>query len=283
MKKLKTLFIAIMVIVTAVVATAILAGCTKYEFTEAVVNRAEGQEEMYAFCVQKGNSTLLAQINAFFAKEETKTLINKSLEYHEGDKGEGTQTPVDASILSDNTGKTITMVTEAGFAPYEYIGSGKGSVQGYVGLDVDLMIQFCEDNNYKLAIKDTEFDSIFLELGENKEEAVNYIGAAGITIKPARKEKVDFATPYITTYQAIISSKENGYKTLDQLAGLNIGVQAGTTGQDIAEEYNKTAENDKKIKKIKDYSQVMQAFLDLKAGRIAAVIIDEAVAMQLVK
>ena len=161
------------------------------------------------------------------------------------------------------------------------------------GLNVGLNVDFISgpitnydgtaDNNYKLAIKDTEFDSIFLELGENKEEAVNYIGAAGITIKPARKEKVDFATPYITTYQAIISSKENGYKTLDQLAGLNIGVQAGTTGQDIAEEYNKTAENDKKIKKIKDYSQVMQAFLDLKAGRIAAVIIDEAVAMQLVK
>lgn len=283
MKKFKTLFIATIVLVTTVVSVCILGGCTKYDFTEAVVNRAEGQEEMYAFCVQKGNTALLTQINAFFAKEETSALIEKSLAYHEGGKSEGAAVPVDASILADNTGKTITMVTEAGFAPYEYSGSGKGSVEGYVGLDVDLMIQFCEDNNYKLAIKDTEFDSIFLELGKDKDKAVNYIGAAGITIKPARKEKVDFATPYITTYQAIISSKENAYKTLDQLAGLNIGVQAGTTGQDIAEDYNKNASQDKQIKKIKDYSQVMQAFLDLKAGRIAAVIIDEAVAMQLVK
>ena len=133
MKKFKSLFISVMVLVTAVVATTILAGCTKYEFTKAVALRAEDQElEEYAFAVKKGNTAMIDKLNAFFSLDSTKQLIDKSLEYHTGVTQEK---PITASVLNDNTGAEITMVTEAGFAPYEYEGGGEGAVNQVIGVD----------------------------------------------------------------------------------------------------------------------------------------------------
>lgn len=280
MKKFKSLFIAIMVLVTAVVATTILAGCTKYEFTKAVALKAEDQElEEYAFAVKKGNTEMLNKLNAFFSLDSTKELIENSLKYHTGVIQEK---PIKASVLSDNTGAEITMVTEAGFAPYEYEGGGEGAVNQVIGVDVDLMIAFAEANNFKLKLKNTEFKSVIPEVSSND----MYIGAAGITVTEERKEKVDFANSYIKTIQYIISDQANSYKTIDQLAGLKVGFQASTTGQFVIEDFNKAvAEGEIDAKKIADksYDKVMAAYQDLKNGKIAAIVIDEYVALGLVE
>lgn len=280
MKKFKSLFISVMVLVTAVVATTILAGCTKYEFTEAVALRAEDQElEEYAFAVQKGNTEMLDKLNAFFSLDSTKELIEKSMDYHTGVSQEK---PIKASVLNDNTGAEITMVTEAGFAPYEYEGGGEGAINQVVGLDVDLMIAFAEANNFKLKLLNTEFNSVIPEVAKSKMS----IGAAGITVTEKRKEQVDFANPYIKTIQYIVSDKANSYKTIDQLAGFKVGFQASTTGQFVIEDFNKAvAEGEIDAKEIveKSYGKVMAAYQDLKKGKIAAIVIDEYVAIGLVE
>lgn len=280
MKKFKSLFISVMVLVTAVVATTILAGCTKYEFTKAVALRAEDQElEEYAFAVKKGNTAMLDKLNAFFSLDSTKQLINKSLEYHTGVTQEK---PITASVLNDNTGAEITMVTEAGFAPYEYEGGGEGAVNQVIGVDVDLMIAFAEANNFKLKLKNTEFKSVIPEVAGDD----MYIGAAGITVTEERKKQVDFANPYIKTIQYIISDEANSYKTIDQLAGLKVGFQASTTGQFVVEDFNKAVEEgeiDAKAIAEKSYDKVMAAYQDLKNGKIAAIVIDEYVAIGLVE
>lgn len=282
MKKFKTLFIAAIVLVTAVIAATLLVGCTKYEFTEAVAERMTDQEiEEYAFAVQKGNTTLLNQLNDFFAMDTTTELIGKSLNYHTG--VDISEKPISADVLKDNTGKVITMVTEAGFAPYEYEGGGEGAVSKVVGVDVDLMIAFCATYNYKLKVLNTSFNSIIPEV----QKSDSAIGAAGITINNKRKEQVDFATPYIETIQYIISDKNNAYKTMADLAGLKVGIQSGTTGElFVVDEFNKQVEaGDIKAKKIikRPYDKVMAAYQDLKNGKIAAVVIDEYVAKGLVE
>ncbi|MDE6565654.1 MAG: ABC transporter substrate-binding protein, partial [Clostridia bacterium] len=276
-----TLFIALMVLVTAAVATTILVGCTKYEFTEAVALEMTDQEiEEYAFAVKKGNTTLLNQLNEFFALNSTSELIEKSLKFH---TGVTTEAPMDASILNDNTGDEITMVTEAGFAPYEYEGAGKGAVNKVIGIDVDLMIAFAEANNYKLKLINTEFKTIIAEVDKSDKA----IGAAGMTVNEERLEKVDFATPYIETIQYIISDKANSFTTTEQLAGLKVGVQNSTTGEYyVVDAFNKAIDDGEisaeKINK-KGYDKVMAAYNDLKKGKIAAIVIDEYVAKGLVE
>ena len=54
---------------------------------------------------------------------------------------------------------TLVMVTEAGFAPYEYYENGE-----IVGVDVDIAKQIAKKLGKELEIKDVAFDSIVLEL-----------------------------------------------------------------------------------------------------------------------
>ena len=50
---------------------------------------------------------------------------------------------------------TIVMVTEAGFAPYEYYEDGK-----IVGVDIDIAKEIANAVGKKLEVKDVAFDSI---------------------------------------------------------------------------------------------------------------------------
>ena len=53
----------------------------------------------------------------------------------------------------------LVMVTEAGFAPYEYYKGGE-----VVGVDVDIAKYIASSLNKKLVIKDVSFDSIINEV-----------------------------------------------------------------------------------------------------------------------
>lgn len=49
----------------------------------------------------------------------------------------------------------LIMVTEAGFAPYEYYDNGE-----IVGVDVDIANEIAKEMGKKLVVKDVAFDSI---------------------------------------------------------------------------------------------------------------------------
>ena len=71
-----------------------------------------------------------------------------------------------------NKNNELVMVTEAGFAPYEYYEDGK-----IVGGDVDIANEIAKKMGKKLVIKDVAFDSIINEVKSNKSD----FGAAGIS------------------------------------------------------------------------------------------------------
>ena len=280
MKKFKTLFIALMVLVTAAVATTILVGCNKAKVV--YYNIVQAEDEEYALGVAKKNTTLLAQINEFLAKDGTMEFVTTSIAFHNTDLDsiDYSKAPIKASILNDNTGATITMVTEATFAPYEYVlSSGDSQVNGVAGSDVDLMIKFCEEYNYKLKVQQIDFDSIVPEVSTDTTGLK--VAAAGMTVTPDRQEQISFSTPYTTTVQAIVSLESKSYKTLEELAGKTVAVQNGTTGHLMVKDYNSTAAEDKKIT-IKPFPAVTTALLELKQEGVEALIIDSLVAKSLV-
>ena len=116
---------------------------------------------------------------------------------------------------------TITVYTEAGFAPYEFIYNGE-----VVGVDIAIMQAVANKLGKKLIVTDVAFDTICTSVQGGKADA----GAAGITIRPDRAEMVDFSIPYSSTEQYIIVKTDNTtINTLEDLVGKNIGIQQGTT------------------------------------------------------
>ena len=116
---------------------------------------------------------------------------------------------------------TLTVYTEAGFAPYEFVYNNE-----IVGVDIEIVKAVAEELGKELVVKDVKFDTIVGAVKSGKAD----IGAAGITINDERKEEVAFSIPYSSTEQYVIVKADNTtIVNLDNLKGIKIGVQNGTT------------------------------------------------------
>ena len=123
--------------------------------------------------------------------------------------------------------ETLTVYTEAGFAPYEFFYEGE-----IVGVDIKIMEAVAAKLGKKLVVEDVNFDSIVGAVKSGKADA----GAAGITITAERSEEVDFSIPYSSTEQYVIVKADNAeITTLETLVGKKIGVQQGTTSDILVE------------------------------------------------
>ena len=152
----------------------------------------------------------------------------------------------------------IVMVTEAGFAPYEYYENGE-----IVGVDIDIAKQIAKELGKKLVIKDVSFDSIINEVNSGKAD----FGAAGISYSDERAKEVDFSINYATSRQVVIV-KENSDISIDNMNGKKIAVQLGS----IADTYVSENYLDAEIVRQKKYLAAIQ---DLKDDKVDLVVMDE--------
>ena len=151
--------------------------------------------------------------------------------------------------------------TNAEFPPFEYIGDD-GTIQGF---DAELIGAILTKLGYEYEIISIEFDALITSL---ETEQIN-IAIAGMTISEERKQQVLFSDPYFDATQKIIvpdGSPIKGEK--DLVEGLKVGVQMGTTGDMyVTDNLPVTCER---------YNKALDAVLDLKAGRVHAVMVDAA-------
>ena len=127
---------------------------------------------------------------------------------------------------------TIIVMTNAYFAPFEYYDGTE-----IVGVDVDIMNLVGEKLGKKVEFENTTFSVIIDNVAEGK---VCDVGAAGITVTDARKEKVDFSDTYFTSVQYVIykdgtmtpdgKDGDVDYILWDKKKKKKIGVQKDTTG-----------------------------------------------------
>lgn len=161
----------------------------------------------------------------------------------------------------------LIMVTEAGFAPYEYYSDGK-----VVGVDVDIASEIAKELGKKLVVKDVSFDSIIHEVKSGKAD----IGAAGISYSAERAKQVDFSVNYVTSRQVIIVKENSEIKKKEDLKNKKIAVQLGSVADIyVTDEYSK-----KNIVREKKYLAAIQ---DLKDNKVSCAVMDELPAQALVK
>lgn len=155
---------------------------------------------------------------------------------------------------SDNK---LVMATNAAFPPYE-------NVEGdnIVGIDPEIAQAIADDLGMELVIEDMAFDSLIAAVSSGKADMV----LAGLTVTEDRKQNVNFSDSYATAAQVIIVKEDSAIAGPDNLTGLKIGVQLGTTGDIYADDIeNATVER---------YSKGFEAINALLQDKIDAVIID---------
>lgn len=159
-----------------------------------------------------------------------------------------------------NDKSKLVMATNAEFAPYEY-----HEGDGIVGIDVEIAQAIAKELGRELVIEDMAFDSIIPAVTSGKAD----IGLAGMTVDPDRLKSVNFSDPYTTAKQVIIVKEGAAIASPDDLQGKNIGVQLGTTGDQLATEYE---QNDGST--VERFNKGADAIQALKQGKIDCVVID---------
>jgi polar amino acid transport system substrate-binding protein len=91
---------------------------------------------------------------------------------------------------------------------------------------------------------------------------------AGMTPTEKRKKNVDFSDIYYTAQHMVISKKENGIATVEDLKDKTVGVQLGSIQEGKADEINETV-----AIKVENRNRIPELIQELKAGRFDAIII----------
>lgn len=284
-KKIISLLIVLCLVITA------FAGCGKKntddgkdtgktEAKAAKVIDIELTDEEYAFGVDKSQPELLKAVNEFIAEIKAN---GKFDEICNNNFGDGEPVAV-VSAKEDSKKDQLVVATNAAFEPFE---STKGDK--FYGIDMEIAALLAQKLGKELVIKNMEFDSVCLSVGQQKCD----IAMAGLTINDKRKESVTFSDPYYKASQKIIvrgddtafdkcKSKADVEKILNGLdSKTKIGYQTGTTGNS----YVKGSEDFgfKGLKATgKGYKSGSLAVQDMINGNINYVIIDSAPATSIV-
>ena len=160
----------------------------------------------------------------------------------------------------------LIMVTEAGFAPYEFYDG-----EEIVGVDVEIAKKIAEKTGKELEIKDTDFDSLINEVKTGKAD----FAAAGLSITPERLEEVDFSIEYAVSKQVIVVKNESKAETIEDFNGKKVAVQLGTIADLVLSDENPEVE-------LVQHKKYLLAVEDLKADKVEAIVLDSLPAQEIV-
>ena len=156
--------------------------------------------------------------------------------------------------------KVLKVGAEMSFPPFEFQEEGS---KEYVGFDMDLARAVAKQMGYEIQIQNLGFDGLIPALEAGNIDMI----VSGMSITEERAKKVAFSKPYYKSGLSIVVKADNTtIKSFKDLEGKNIAVQIGTTG----------AEEAKKIKdaKVREYNSNAEAYMELKAGGVDAVVND---------
>ena len=285
MKKILSLVLAALMVVTAAVA---LTSCKKDNDDFVAMDATDLIKEDFGIAVKKGSTQLLNAVNevvdewvADGTMAEYEEYYTDLAEYSEAVGGEATAPDAGSLKTSWDFGsatEVITVYTEAGFAPFEFIYEGD-----VVGIDIAIMSQVAVNMGKKIEVVNMDFTAIPTAVDSDTGLAV---GAAGMTITEERADVVDFSNVYYSSTLVIVSEKKDPITSVRDLAGKKVGVQEGTSGDLILSDaadggYTYTNEDGEEITvkaegaEVVRYKQYAMALADLKTGRIDAILMDK--------
>lgn len=158
-------------------------------------------------------------------------------------------------------GERIRIATEGAYAPFN-MKNTKGQL---VGFDVDIAKALCAKMDANCSIVAQDWDGIIPGLMARKYDAI----IASMSITAEREKSVSFTNPYYSNYLRFVAPNGSTLKTNKAgLEGKTIGAQRATISAQYLEDHFG------KVVKIKLYDTQEAAYLDLKAGRIDAMLTD---------
>lgn len=139
-----------------------------------------------------------------------------------------------------------------------------------VGFDIDLAREAGKRLGIEVEFKPIDWNAKEAELSGKRVDVL----WNGLTITEERKKNIAFTAPYMQNHQIVVVKADAPIKAKADLAGKVVGVQDGSSAVEAIEKDAATAQSFKQLKK---YGDNVTALMDLSAGRVDAVVLDEVV------
>jgi polar amino acid transport system substrate-binding protein len=155
------------------------------------------------------------------------------------------------------------------YAPFESQNE-KGEI---VGFDIDVVKAVAQKAGIEVKFLNTPWEGIFNSLGQGDRDLL----VSAITITPERQQTMDFSAPYFDAQQLIAVKKDSKIAKFAHLKKLKVGVQNGTTGDEVI-----TKLQGKESVNIKRFESTPLALKELEGGGVDAVVADNGVVVHYV-
>jgi polar amino acid transport system substrate-binding protein len=176
-----------------------------------------------------------------------------------GDSGGGE----DLGLITEGE---LLVGTDTPFPPFEI-----GQPPDISGYDIDVVNEVAEKLGVEVTFQDTSFDTIFRDVAQGKFD----MAVAATTITPERQKTVSFSDPYYEAEQALMVAPGSDIATVEDLGGVIVGAQDGTTGEAYANDETDASE-------VRGFPEGPDAVNALRSGQVDAAIIDQPVAQDAV-
>ena len=154
----------------------------------------------------------------------------------------------------------LNVCVEGAFPPFSET-APDGSI---VGFDIDIANAVCAQIGETCTLVKVDWDGMIPALLEKKCDTI----IASMSATPERRQVIDFTSKYYNVPNRFVGRADADLTdTPEGLSGKVIGVQRGTTWNAFVEKYYPDAQ-------IQLYATQDEAFLDLSAGRVDAVMAD---------
>lgn len=139
-----------------------------------------------------------------------------------------------------------------------------------VGFDIDVAKEVSKRLGVELVLQPISWTAKEQELNSYNIDCI----WNGMSVNSERQEKMSLSEAYLKNSMSFAVKNESGIQKLDDLKDKKIGVQSGST----AEEILNASELYKEVAEVVSYSENLTAFMDLEINQIDAVFIDDVVA-----
>lgn len=127
-------------------------------------------------------------------------------------------------VLDD---KKLVLGLDASFPPMGFTDESNE----IIGFDIDVAQEVCDRMGIELVKTPINWDTKEEDLNVGKIDCI----WNGMSINPARAEAMNLSEPYMKNEMIFVVPADSDIKSMDDLAGKTIGVQTGSTAQEILE------------------------------------------------
>ena len=139
-----------------------------------------------------------------------------------------------------------------------------------VGFDIDMAREAAKRMGVEAEFKPIDWSAKEAELSGKRVDAL----WNGLTITDERKEKIGFTAPYMENHQIIVVAAKSAINNKADMSGKVVGAQEGSSAVDAVKKEEAVF---KSFKEFKTFGDNVTALMDLSAGRLEAVVVDEVV------